>query len=65
MIYSTIPVRDQLRGWLEVVPQALVLSGLLCYWVNHSERKWLNRFLGIVFFLMMALPVLGLLTRRA
>jgi hypothetical protein len=64
MIYTTIPIGDQLRGWLEVVPQALLLSALLCYWVNHSENKWLNWFLGIVFFLMMAMPVLGLLVRK-
>ena len=64
MIYTTTPIRYQLRGWLEVVPQALLLSALLCYWVNHSEKKWLNWLLGIVFFLMLAMPVLGLLTRR-
>jgi hypothetical protein len=64
MIYTTAPIRYQLRGWLDVVPQALMLSGLLCYWVNHSEKKWLNWFLGIVFLLLMAMPVLGLLTRK-
>lgn len=64
MIYTTRPIAQQVRGWLEIVPQALLLSALLCYWVNHSQKKWLNRSLGIVFFLMMAMPVLGLLTRR-
>lgn len=64
MIYTTRPIAQQVRGWLEIVPQALLLSALLCYWVNHSQKKWLKRSLGIVFFLMMAMPVLGLLTRR-
>ncbi|HXJ96347.1 MAG TPA: hypothetical protein VMT20_26215 [Terriglobia bacterium] len=64
MIYATIPIRSQLRGWLEVVPQALLLSALLCYWVNHSEKKWLNWLLGIAFFLVMAMPALGLLARH-
>jgi hypothetical protein len=64
MIYTTAPIRYQLRGWLEVVPQALLLSALLCYWVNHSEKKWLNWLLGIVFFLMMAMVALGLVTRK-
>jgi len=64
MIYTPVPIRYQPRGWLEVVPQALLLSALLCYWVNHSEKKWLNWLLGIVFFIAMALPVLGLLARR-
>src|SRR5271169_287513 len=54
MIYTPVPVRFQLRGWLEVVPQALLLSALLCYWVNHAEKKWLIWLLGIVFFVMMA-----------
>ena len=64
MIYTTTPVLQQLRGWWEVVPQALLLSALLCYWVNHAEKKWLNWLLGIVFFIAMALPMLGLLSRH-
>jgi hypothetical protein len=64
MIYTPTPIRYQLRGWLEVVPQALLLSALLYYWVNHAEKKWLNWLLGIVFFVMMALPILGLLVRK-
>lgn len=64
MIYTPVPIRSQLRGSLEVVPQALLLSALLCYWVNHPGKKWLNWLLGIVFFIMMALLILGLLTRH-
>src|SRR5271157_165943 len=64
MIYNTMPIRFQMRGWLEVMPQALLLSALLCYWVNHPEKKWLNWLLGIVFLIMMAMPILGLLTRK-
>ena len=63
MLYTTWPVLGQLRGWLEVVPQALLLSVILCYWVNHP-KKWLNWTLGVVFVIAMALPVLGLLTRQ-
>jgi len=65
MIYTVVPIRFQLRGWLEIVPQALLLSALLCYWVNHPAKKWLSWLLGIVFLLMMALPVLGLLKRKS
>ena len=64
MIYTTAPIWSQLRGWLEVVPQALLLSALLCYWVNHPEKKWLTWLLGILFFMMMALLVLGLVMRK-
>ncbi len=65
LIYTTTPVLIQLRGLLEVVPQALLLSALLCFWMKHPEKKWLNVLLGIVFFIVMALPVIGLLARRA
>ena len=61
LIYTTVPVWMQLRGWLEIVPQALLLSALLCYWVNHAEKKWLNWLLGSVFCLLMALSVVGML----
>lgn len=61
MIYTILPISGQLVGWLEVVPQALMLSVILHYWVNHPEKKWLNWTLGIVFFVMMLLPALGLL----
>ena len=60
MIYTIIPMGSQLRGWLEVVPQALLFSVCLCYWVNHPEKKWLNWVLGIVFAIAVILPVLGL-----
>lgn len=61
MIYTTTPLRAQLRGWLEVVPQALLFAALLSYWVNHPQKKWLNWVLGILFFLAMTLFALGLL----
>ena len=61
MVYTSVPIRVQFRGWLEIVPQAFLLSALLCYWIRHPDQKWLNWLLGIVFFVIMALPVLGLL----
>jgi hypothetical protein len=64
MIYTPVPIRSQLRGFLEVGPQILLLSALLCYWVNHPAKKWLDWLLGIVFVIMMALPILGLLVRK-
>jgi uncharacterized membrane protein len=63
MIYTVIPISDQLTGWLEVVPQALLLSVMLFYWVKHPEKKWLNWVLGVVFFLLLLMPAAGLLTR--
>ena len=38
LIYTPVSILFQMRGWLEVVTQALLLSALLCYWVNHPKR---------------------------
>jgi hypothetical protein len=61
MIYTIIPIGNQLKGLPEVLLQALILSVVLFYWVNHPEKKWLSWVLGIAFFLVMLLPTLGLL----
>ena len=58
-IFTTAPILTQMRGYLEVVPQALLLSALLCYWVNRP-RKWLGWTLGALYFVCCALPILGL-----
>jgi hypothetical protein len=63
VIYTVIPIGDQLIGWLETVTQACFFAGLLVYWVRHPERRWLNWVLGVCFALTMALPILGLVTR--
>jgi hypothetical protein len=61
MIYTIIPIEIQLKGLPEVLLQALVLSVVLVYWVNHPERKWLNWTMGTAFCLIMLMPTLGLL----
>jgi hypothetical protein len=60
LIYTTTPIRMQFRGWLEIVPQAFLLSALLCFWVNNSSKRWLTWLLSVVFFLLMAFFVLAL-----
>jgi hypothetical protein len=61
VIYTTLPMELHLTGLPEVILQALILSAVLFYWVNHPEKKWLNWVMGIVFILMLLLPTLGLL----
>jgi hypothetical protein len=61
MIYTVLPLWIHLTGLPEVVLQALLLSVGVFYWVNHREKKWLNWVLGILFFVMLILPILGLL----
>lgn len=63
LIYTRIPIPDQLVGLLEVVPQSLLLSAILFYWINHPGKRWLNWVLGTVFCLVLLMPMLGLLTR--
>jgi len=63
-IYTTIPFRFQVRGYLEIVPQALLFSALLFYWVRHPGKVWLNWVLGAAYAIGVGLPVLGLLASR-
>lgn len=63
-IYTTMPIHLQVRGYLEIVPQALLLSVLLFYWVRHPEKKWLNWVLGGAYVICIALPVVGLLAMK-
>ena len=64
MIYTRLPILGQLKGWLEVVPQAFLLSALLCYWVNRPEKKWLNWTLAAIFALLMLMLVTGLMVQK-
>ncbi len=59
MIYTVIPT--SITSYVEIVPQAFLLSGLLFYWVNHPEKKWLNWVLGICFVLVVLLSAMGML----
>ena len=59
-IYTLIPLKNQLAGWLEVVPQALLLSVILWFWVRHPEKHWLTWTLTGIFVLLVLMIVLGL-----
>lgn len=59
LLYTKMPVNLQISGWLEVMTQALLLSAILYYWVNHPEKKWIAWVLGIVYVLVIAFSILG------
>ncbi|MCB0157559.1 MAG: hypothetical protein KDD83_05475 [Caldilineaceae bacterium] len=59
LIYTTLPVGGQLGGLIEVIAQALLLSVVLFYWVNHPEKRWLNWVLGGFFVLVLVFSALG------
>jgi hypothetical protein len=54
----------QVRGYLEIVTQALLLSALLCYWVNHAEKKWMNWTLSVAYVICAGLPLLSLVAPK-
>lgn len=64
MIYTPTPVLLQMRGWLEIVPQATSLAVLLWYWVRHEEKRWLNWLFGAAFAIVIGLDVLGILLQK-
>ena len=63
LIYTVIPPSTQIAGLWEVVLQSLLLSFILYHWVRGPRRRWLDWTLGTAFVVVLALPVLGLLTR--
>jgi hypothetical protein len=64
LLYTIFPLSTHLRGLPEVLLQTLFLSSILCYWVNHPEKRWINWIMGIAFVVLMAFPILGLLVGR-
>ena len=61
MIYTVFPIGLQLFGMSEVLAQSLLLSVILCYWVDHPQKQWLTWLLILAFCLVLVLPALGLL----
>jgi hypothetical protein len=59
-IYTTTPILMQVRGYLEIVTQAVLLSALLCYWVNHPGKKLITWALSAVYVIAVGLPLLAL-----
>jgi hypothetical protein len=60
LVYTVISVPHQLLGVIEVILQSLLLAVGVVYWVNHPEKRWLNRLMFIAFAMVILLPVLGL-----
>ncbi len=65
LIYTTLPVRGQLAGLSEVLLQSLLYSIVLYAWVTARNPRWLNWLLGIIFFIVLLFPALGLALNQA
>jgi len=63
-IYTKVSFKGLWGGGIEVLAQSFFLSVLIYYWVNHPEKRWLNWVLGILFFIALVFPTLGLLARQ-
>lgn len=63
-IYLTTPITAQVKGYLEIVTQAVLFSALLCYWVNHSGKKWMSWGLGAAYVIAAGLPMLSLVAPK-
>ncbi len=61
LIYTVISVPHQLLGLTEVIIQAGLLAFGVVYGVNHSEKRWLNRLMIVLFVLVILLPLSGFL----
>jgi hypothetical protein len=63
-IYLTMPFVAQVRGYLEVVTQGMLLSALLTYWITHPGKKWMNWGLGAAYVIAAGLPLLSLVAPK-
>ncbi len=59
LLYTKMPISLQISGLWEVIIQALLLSAILYYWVNHPEKKWVAWVLGVIYVLTIICCILG------
>ena len=63
-IYLTAPPVSQMKGYLEIVTQALLFSALLCYWVDNAGKKWITWTLTGLYVVCAGLPLLALVAPK-
>lgn len=63
VIYTKVPVADQLRGWPEVMGQTLASAALLVAWCRRPG-KWWNIGMGLSVVLIIAMSVMGAMMPR-
>jgi hypothetical protein len=39
-IYTTIPIKKQVIGYIEVIPQTLLFSIMVYYWYKNPKKAW-------------------------
>ena len=64
-VLDTDGVVRMLGGLGEVLLQSLLLSAILCFWINQPQRRWLAWLLGGICALAVLFSILGFLMARA
>jgi hypothetical protein len=59
-IYTTLPLQDHLKGYLEVVPQTGFLALILCKWYEHP-KSWINILMIVLVSIMSLMSIMGVL----
>jgi len=59
-IYTTIPVVDQIKGYIELVPQTGLFSVLVFYWYKRPKKAW-NILSIILVSLIVLMSLMGVL----
>lgn len=59
-IYTTIPVVDQIKGYVELVPQTGLFSVLVFYWYERPKKVW-NVLSIILVSLIILMSLMGVL----
>ncbi len=62
-IYTTTPIRDQVKGYIEVVPQVGLFSFFVCYWYTHPKKLW-NLLSIILVVLGVFMSLMGVLAAK-
>ena len=61
-IYTRIPFADQVKGYLEIVPQTGLFALFVCYWYEHPKKTW-NILAIILVILIFFMSLMGTLVR--
>jgi len=63
LIYTKIPVADQLKGYFEVLPQTLLFSLFVNYWYIKPHKGW-NIISVILMIIIFILCTMGLIAAK-
>ena len=62
-IYTTIPVKKQIVGYLEVIPQTMLFSLIVYYWYKNPKKAWLIISIILV-SLILLMTLMGIMMTR-